>query len=79
MQDVKTCSGMVKRLNDNEVREVADMQSKLNAYECFITALWMRSLGKENINYPLFERTPCEELMHKLWKWVGEHVKKEGE
>lgn len=30
-----------ERLNDNEVKEVAEMQRKIDSYEGFIKALWM--------------------------------------
>lgn len=74
---ISKVNNMKTKLNDNEVREIADMQSNLNAYECFITALWMLSSGKENITYPWFTRTPCDDIMVKLWKWVKEKRKED--
>ena len=68
---------MEEKLNDNEVREIAKMQAQIDAYDCFITALWMLSIGKQNINYPWFTTTPNDEIMRKLWEWVKEHRKED--
>lgn len=60
-------------MNDNEVREVARMQSKIDSYEGFITALYIMMLSKNNINYPAFTDTPLDKEMNIIWRWVKEH------
>lgn len=60
-------------MNDNEVREVAEMQRKIDSYEAFITALRIMTLSKNDINYPMFTETPLDQRMNKIWRWVKEH------
>ena len=64
---------MKTKLNDNEVREIAKMQSKIDSYEGFITALYIMMLSKNNINYPAFTDTPLDKEMNIIWRWVKEH------
>ena len=66
----------MKRLNDNEVREVARMQQMIDSYEGFIKALWMMMLDEREINYPLFTDTNFDREMNKIWQWVKEHKDK---
>lgn len=60
-------------MNDNEVREVAEMQRKINSYESFIVSLHKMILSKNNINYFAFTNTPLDKEMNKIWRWVKEH------
>lgn len=60
-------------MNDNEVRENAEMQSKIDAYEAFILATSILIMGKDNIDHPIFARTNLDKQMKHIWKWVKEH------
>lgn len=61
---------MEKRLNENEVKEIAKMQKKIDSYEGFIKAIYlMAGLGKD-INYPLFDGTKYTQEMGYLWHFV---------
>ena len=64
---------METKLNDNEVREIARMQEKIDAYEAFILSTTLLVKGNKNITYPLFARTDLDEQMRRIWKWVKEH------
>ncbi len=63
----------MERLNDNEVKEVARMQRKIDSYEGFICALRMMMLSEKEINYPQFTDTDFDEEMNKIWLWVKEY------
>lgn len=65
------------RLNDNEVKEVARMQQKIDTYESFILTLRMMMLSKKDINVPVFTDTDFEKEMSQIWRWVKEHKDKE--
>lgn len=60
-------------MNDNEVREVARMQEKIDAYEAFILAANFLIRGNNNVDYPLFARTELDKQMNRIWKWIKEH------
>lgn len=62
------------KLNDNEVREVARMQRKINSYEGFIKALWMMAKSGKVLNYPLFDGTDFTDEMNFLWKFVRKYM-----
>ena len=63
----------MERLNDNEVREVAEMQKKIDSYEGFIVALFMMAKSKKVHNYPLFDGTDHTEEMNFIWRFVKQH------
>lgn len=63
---------METKLNDNEVREIARMQEKIDAYEAFILSTTFLVKGNKNINYPLFARTDLDKQMKLIWKWIKE-------
>ena len=65
---------METRLNDNEVREVAEMQRKIDSYEGFIKALWMMAKSGKVVNYPLFNGTDFTGEMNFLWKFVRKNM-----
>lgn len=67
---------METRLNDNEVREVARMQQKIDSYEGFICALYMMIISEKEINYPSFTDTNLDNEMNKILRWVEEHKDK---
>ena len=64
---------METKLNDNEVREIAEMQQKIDSYEAFIIAIWMMIKSKKDVSYPLFTKTELDNQMNHIWKWVKEH------
>ena len=62
---------METKLNNNEVREIAEMQRKIDSYEGFIKALFIMVRAKKtNINYPLFDETCFTEEMNYIWLFV---------
>lgn len=63
----------MKKLNDNEVREVAKMQKMIDSYEGFIAALSIMMLSERDINYPKFTDTNFDSEMNRIWRWVKEH------
>lgn len=64
---------METKLNNNEVKEVARMQEKIDAYEAFILAANFLIRGNDNVDYPLFARTELDKQMNRIWKWIKEH------
>lgn len=68
---------METKLNDNEVREVARMQQKIDTYETFIKALVWITFGSKDVTIPVPTETPLNNEMHKIWKWVNEHKNKQ--
>lgn len=63
---------METKLNDNEVKEIARMQEKIDAYEAFILSTTLLVKGNKNINYPLFARTDLDKQIKLIWKWIKE-------
>ena len=62
---------METKLNDNEVREVAKMQRKIDSYEGFIEALFMMArFSESDMNYPLFDGTDFTKEMNFIWRFV---------
>lgn len=64
---------METKLNDNEVKEVARMQQKIDSYEGFIRAAFMMAKSGRRINYPMFAHTDFAEEMNFIWKTIKEH------
>lgn len=67
---------METRLNDNEVREVARMQAKIDAYEGFIRSLFIMMLSDKALTTPIIIGTDFDKEMNKIWRWVKEHKDK---
>lgn len=61
---------METKLNDNEVREIAEMQSKINSYEVFIKTLFLMAKNGKELASPLFTEIRLEAEMNYLWKYV---------
>lgn len=59
--------------NNNEVKEIAEMQQKMDSYEAFIMAIFIMIKSKKDVTYPLFTQTELDEQMNRIWKWVKEH------
>ena len=68
---------METKLNENEVKEIAKMQKKIDSYEGFIKAIYlMAGLGKD-IDYPLFDGTKYTQEMSYLWHFVKKYKEME--
>lgn len=66
---------METRLNDNEVREVANMQMKIDSYESFISTVNVMILRKKtDLNYLLFDGTPLTKEMNNIWRYIKEVI-----
>lgn len=66
---------MGTKLNDNEVREVAQMQMKIDTYESFISSIHaMITAKKTDLNYLLFDGTQFTEEMNRVWRFVKEKI-----
>lgn len=67
---------MGTKLNDNEVREIAKMQRKIDSYEAFIMAI-SNTIMKPEVNFviPLYEgiSTEMEKRMGRICNFVKEH------
>ena len=62
---------METKLNDNEVREVAEMQKKIDPYKSFVFAIDFMIESGEDINCPIFCK--MDRKMRNVWRWVREH------
>lgn len=65
---------METKLNDNEVKEIAKMQEKIDSYEGFIGAIFIMAKSKKSVNYPLFGGTELTHEMNFVWKFIKEHI-----
>lgn len=64
------------KLNDNEVKEVAKMQMKIDTYESFISSVCAMVVTKKtDINYLLFDGTELTSEMNKIWRYVKQTIK----
>lgn len=67
---------METKLNDNEVREVAWMQMKIDTYESFISTLCAMVVSKKtDLNYLLFDGTELTDEMNRIWRFVKQKIK----
>lgn len=60
----------MERLNDNEVKEIAKMQKKIDSYDGFIKAIYLMAKFGKYINYPLFDGTKYTQEMGYLWHFI---------
>lgn len=66
---------METKLNDNEIREVARMQQKIDSYESFISTVNVMILRKKtDLNYLLFDGTPLTKEMNNIWRYIKEVI-----
>lgn len=66
---------METKLNDNEVKEIAKMQTKIDTYESFIcTVNVMVATKTTDLNYLVFDGTPFTKEMNRIWRFVKENV-----
>lgn len=61
---------MENRLNENEVKEIAKMQKKIDSYEGFIKAIYLMAKFDKDVNYPLFDGTKYTIEMGYLWHFI---------
>lgn len=62
-------------MNDNEVKEVAKMQMKIDTYESFIcTVCAMIVTRTTDLNYLLFDGTELTDKMQKIWCFTKEKL-----
>jgi hypothetical protein len=64
---------MKTKLNDNEVREIAEMQKKIDSYEGFIYAVYAMMLSEREIKFPLFTGTNLDKEMIGILQWIKTH------
>ena len=65
----------MERLNDNEVKEIAEMQMKIDTYESFIcTVCAMVVTKKTDINYLLFKGTEFTSEMNSIWRFIKQTI-----
>ena len=61
---------METKLNNNEVKEIAKMQKKIDSYEGFIKAIYLMAKFDKDVNYPLFDGTKYTIEMGYLWHFI---------
>lgn len=61
---------MKTKQNNNEVMEIAEMQSKIDSYEAFIRTIYMMAKTGKKIVYPIFSRTGLNYEMNYMWRYV---------
>lgn len=67
---------MEKNLNENEVREVAQMQMKIDTYESFICSIAaMVATNRTDIKYLQFRGTELTGEMNRVWRFVKQAVR----
>lgn len=67
---------METKLNDNEVKEVAKMQMKIDTYESFISTVCAMVVSKRtNLNYLLFDGTELTDEMNRIWRFIKQKIK----
>lgn len=67
----------MERLNDNEVKEVARMQMRIDSYEGFLRACYMMAKSGIRINYPMFVGTEYSEEMNFIWRIIRDYCTKQ--
>lgn len=67
---------METKLNDNEVKEIAQMQTKIDTYESFIcTVNAMIVTKRTDLNYLLFDGTELTKEMNSIWRFIKQTIK----
>ena len=66
----------MERLNDNEVKEVAKMQMKIDTYESFICSIHaMVATKRTDLNYLLSNGTMLTKEMNEIWRFIKQTIK----
>ena len=69
---------METKLNENEVKEVARMQMKIDTYESFISTVnAMVVTKKTDLNYLLFDGTELTGEMNSIWRFIKQKIKED--
>lgn len=69
---------MKTKLNENEVKEVAKMQMKIDTYESFISTVnAMVVTKKTDLNYLLFDGTELTDEMNSIWRFIKQNIKED--
>ena len=63
---------METKLNDNEVKEIVNMQQKIDSYEGFIRAAFIMAKSGHRVNYPILSHTDFYDEMNFIWKTIKE-------
>jgi hypothetical protein len=67
---------METKLNENEVKEIARMQIKIDTYESFISTVnAMVVTKKTDLNYLLFDGTELTKEMNSIWRFIKQTIK----
>lgn len=64
---------METNFNNNEVKEIAKMQKKIDSYEGFIKAIHTIAKSGTLVNYPIFDGTPYTLEMEYLWHFIKKY------
>lgn len=64
---------METKLKENEVKEIANMQKRIDSYEGFIKAIYIMAKSGTLINYPIFDGTQYRQEMSYLWRFIKKH------
>lgn len=67
----------MKRLNNNEVKEVARMQRLITKYENIILALYLKAKTGREIQLLQFGEPNLRNETTYLWNWIKEHRNEE--
>lgn len=70
---------METKLNDNDVREIAEMQKKIDSYEGFICAMYAMMLSEREIKFPQFTDTNLDKEMIGILQWIKTHKEHKNE
>ena len=63
------------KLNDNEIKTIAEMQKKIDSYESFISTVHaMVFARKTDLNYLVFDGTDFTNEMNRIWRFVKEKI-----
>ena len=66
---------METKLNDNEIKTIAEMQKKIDTYESFISTVHaMVFARKTDLNYLVFDGTDFTNEMNRIWRFVKEKI-----
>ena len=67
---------METKLNNNEVKAIAEMQTKIDTYESFICSLYvMIETKRTDLNYLITTDMPIQKEMNGIWRFVKGNIK----
>jgi hypothetical protein len=59
-------------MDENSIKEIANMQAKIDRYEAFILSTWFMIITKVKVDCPMFVRTVYDRQMREIWKFIKE-------